>query len=111
MLFRSVQSSLKEVSSGTKEMLLSVGASSKKSSLIIIGEAMPSLVSGFTTTVVTLIGFSSAAAIIGAGGLGDLANRERNNIGVVIIATVLILILVFAVQAIGDFLVKKIDKR
>lgn len=108
---RLVHSSLKEVSSGTKEMLLSVGASSKKSSMIIIGEAMPSLVSGFTTTVVTLIGFSSAAAIIGAGGLGDLANRERNNIGVVIIATVLILILVFAVQAIGDFLVKKIDKR
>lgn len=108
---RLVHSSLKEVPAGTKEMLISLGASNKKSREIIFTEAAPSLIAGFTTTVVTLIGFSSAAAIIGAGGLGDLANRERNNIGVVIIATVLILLLVFIVQALGDYLVKRIDRR
>lgn len=108
---RLVHSSLKEVSSGTKEMLLSLGASQKRTFIVIVSEALPSLVAGFTTTVVTLIGFSSAAAIIGAGGLGDLAYRERNNTGIVIIATFLILVLVFLVQAVGDLLVKKIDKK
>ncbi len=108
---RLVHHAFKEVSSGTKEMLNSIGATGKTTLRIITGEAMPSLVAGFTTTIVTLIGFSSAAAIIGAGGLGYLATRERNHFGYVIIATSLILLLVFLTQAIGDFAVRKINKR
>lgn len=108
---RLVFNSLNEISSGTKEMLVSFGANNKEIRKIMFSEAMPSLIAGFTTTVVTLIGFTSMAAIIGAGGLGDLAARERNNTVVVLIATILILLLVFIVQYIGDLIVKKIDKR
>ena len=108
---RLFHNSLKEVSRGTKEMLVSFGANAKTTLKVIVSEAMPSLVAGFTTTVVTLIGFSSAAAIIGAGGLGVLASRERNHLGIVLIATALILVLVFIVQAVGDFIFKKINKR
>lgn len=108
---RLVFNSLSEVNLGTKEMLISFGANNKQIRKIIFSEAMPSLVAGFTTTVVTLIGFTSMAAIIGAGGLGDLAARERNKTIVVIIATALILLLVFTVQFLGDLIVKKIDKR
>src|SRR5690625_3073640 len=108
---RLVYNSLNEIDSGTKEMLISFGASNKEIRKIMFSEAMPSLIAGFTTTVVTLIGFTSMAAIIGAGGLGDLAARERNKTVVVLIATILILLLVFIVQYIGDLIVKKIDKR
>lgn len=108
---RLVLNSLNEVESGKKEMLTSFGASNKEIRQIMFSEAMPSLVAGFTTTLVTLIGFTSMAAIIGAGGLGDLAARERNKTPVVLIATALILILVFIVQIGGDFIAKKIDKR
>lgn len=108
---RLVYFSLKEVPWGIKEMLDSLGASSFVKLKVIVNEAMPSLIAGFTTTVVTLIGFSSAAAIIGAGGLGDLAARERNNTLMVVIATVLILLFVFIVQAVGDLIFKKINKK
>lgn len=106
-----VQNSLKEVPKETKLMLTSLGANNKTIFRLVFNEAMPSLVAGFTTTMVTLIGFTSSAAIIGAGGLGDLANRERNHTGIVLIATILILLLVFITQIVGDFIGKKLDKR
>lgn len=108
---RLVHNSLKEIPEGTKEMLISIGASDKLQTKVILTEALPSLIAGFTQTVVTLIGFTTAAAVIGAGGLGDLAFRERNKIVVVLIATVLTLLIVFIVQFTGDMLYKKIDKR
>lgn len=108
---RLVYNSLNDISYNKKEMLMSLGANNKQIRKIIFSEAMPSLIAGFTTTIVTLIGFTSMAAIIGAGGLGDLAARERTKTPIVLVATILILLLVFTVQFIGDYIYKKIDKR
>ena len=50
----------------------------------------------------------------GAGGLGHLAFLEgfqRNNSAIMVVATITILILVFIIQAIGDVLTNKLDKR
>ena len=54
------------------------------------------------------------AGVIGAGGLGNLAYYEgfqRSRSDVMIVATVIILVIVFVIQIIGDFAVKKLDKR
>src|SRR3546814_9774279 len=42
---------------------------------VLVPEALPALVSGFTITVVSLIGASAMAGAVGGGGLGDLAIR------------------------------------
>jgi D-methionine transport system permease protein len=54
------------------------------------------------------------AGVIGAGGLGNLAylqGFEQNRNDVTLVATVIILIIVFVIQFIGDAITKKLDKR
>jgi D-methionine transport system permease protein len=70
---RVVHIALFEVSNDTIEAARSMGASFKHLMYVIFKEALPALVSGYTLTLVTLIGFMSAAAVIGAGGLAFLA--------------------------------------
>ena len=75
---------------------------------------MPALVSGITVTAIALVGYTAMAGIIGAGGLGTLAyldGFQRSREDVTLVATILILIIVFIIQFIGDFAVRKLDKR
>lgn len=75
---------------------------------------MPALISGITVTTVALIGYTAMAGTIGAGGLGTLAFQQgfqRTNTDVMIMATIVILAIVFIFQMIGDFLVNRLDKR
>ncbi len=75
---------------------------------------MPALVSGITVTAIALVGYTAMAGIIGAGGLGTLAyldGFQRSREDVTLVATIIILIIVFIIQFIGDFAVKKLDKR
>ena len=54
------------------------------------------------------------AGVIGAGGLGDYAYLDgfsRGHNDVTLFATIVILIIVFIIQFIGDIITKKIDKR
>jgi D-methionine transport system permease protein len=78
---------------------------------VLIVEALPSLIRGVTVTLVSLIGFSAMAGIVGGGGIGDLAIRYgyyRYETG----ATVIILVVVVqAIQFIGDAFAKVSSKR
>ena len=70
--------------------------------------------SGLTVTAIALVGYTAMAGVIGAGGLGNLAfldgfQRSRND--VTIMATIVILIIVFIIQFVGDTAVRKLDKR
>ena len=61
-------------------------------------------------TIINLIGITTMAGAIGAGGLGDLAisrGYNRNQMDVTLVATAAILIIVLISQLIGDYLVKK----
>ena len=61
-----------------------------------------------------LVGYTAMAGAIGAGGLGNLAylyGMARNNNYIMYTATILILIIVFIIQIIGDYFVRKLDKR
>jgi D-methionine transport system permease protein len=106
---------LNEVGRGTIEASVAMGASKWQIlTKVIIPEAMPALVGGVTVTGISLIGYTAMAGAIGAGGLGNLAylyGFARNNPTVTYLATALILIIVFFIQAIGDWMVRKIDKR
>ena len=112
---RMVEIALNEVDKGVLEAAESFGANHWQLILrILIPESMPALISGLTVTVVTLIGYTALAGVIGAGGLGNLAylyGFQRSNYAVMWTATILILALVFVVQFIGDRLTKKVDKR
>ncbi len=81
---------------------------------VLIPEALPGLVSGFTVTLVLLIGASAMAGAIGAGGLGDLAIRygyQRFNTPVMVAVIVVLVALVALIQAAGDALARRVDHR
>lgn len=112
---RMVLIALQEIDKGVIEAAKSMGA--KTSTIIfkvLLPESMPALVSGITVTAIALVGYTAMAGVIGAGGLGTLAfldGFQRSREDVVWVATILILIVVFIIQFIGDFLVKQLDKR
>ena len=112
---RLVEIGLREVDKGVIEAARAMGA--KKSTIItkvLIPESLPAIISGLTVTAIALVGSTAMAGVIGAGGLGHLAyldGFQRNNSTLTFVATVLILIIVFAIQILGDTIVKKVDKR
>lgn len=112
---RLVETGFREIDSGVIEAAESMGANKLEVIFkVLIPESLPSIVAGITTTGISLVGYTAMAGVIGAGGLGNLAYLEgfqRSQPTVTLIATVLILIIVFVIQIIGDILVKNVDKR
>ncbi|NCB33701.1 MAG: ABC transporter permease [Erysipelotrichia bacterium] len=104
-----------EVDKGTIEASRSMGATNWQIiTKVLLPEAMPALVSGITVTGISLIGYTAMAGAIGAGGLGNLAylyGFARRNNAVLYTSTVIIVLIVFAMQWLGDAIVRKIDKR
>ena len=112
---RLVETGFREIDSGVIEAAESMGANKLEVIFkVLIPESLPSIVAGITTTAISLVGYTAMAGVIGAGGLGNLAYLEgfqRSQPTVTLIATVLILIIVFVIQITGDILVKNVDKR
>lgn len=112
---RMVLIALQEIDKGVIEAAKSMGA--KTSTIIfkvLLPESMPALISGITVTAIALVGYTAMAGVIGAGGLGTLAfldGFQRSREDVTQMATILILIVVFIIQFIGDVAVRKFDKR
>ncbi|TMU84496.1 ABC transporter permease [Bacillus sp. BHET2] len=112
---RMVEIALREVNKGVVEAAKAMGA--KTSTIIwkvLIPESMPALVSGITVTAIALVGYTAMAGVIGAGGLGNLAyldGFQRSREDVTFAATIMILLIVFAIQILGDFFTNKLDKR
>ena len=80
---------------------------------VLIPEALPGLASGFTVTLVTLIGASAMAGAVGSGGLGDLAIRygyQRFETNVMIVVVIVLIALVCALQWVGDWTAMRLDK-
>ncbi|MFV0560601.1 MAG: methionine ABC transporter permease [Enterococcus sp.] len=112
---RLVEIAFREVNPGVLEAADAMGANYFEIIVkILIPESIPALISGLTVTTISMIGFTAMAGAIGAGGLGGLAWQEgyqRGNLTVTLVATIIILVIVFIVQGIGDLLTKKTDKR
>lgn len=112
---RIAEVSLREVDRGLIEAVRAMGGN--RWTIIrevLIPEALPGIIAGFTVTLVTLIGASAMAGAIGAGGLGDLAIRygyQRFETGVMIAVVVVLIVLVCGIQWIGDRAVERLDRR
>jgi len=112
---RVVESSLKEVSWGIIEASMAFGATRLQIiTRVMLPEALPSLILGLTITIINILGYSAMAGAIGGGGIGDLAIRygyQRFQTDVLIATILVLIIIVQAIQAGGNLLALKFDKR
>lgn len=112
---RLVEIGMKEIDRGVIEAAEAMGATRwTLITKVLLRESLPALVSGITVTAIALVGSTAIAGVIGAGGLGNLAylvGFTRNQNDVILVSTVLILVIVFVIQFIGDTITKRIDKR
>ncbi|CUU25840.1 metal ABC transporter permease (plasmid) [Duffyella gerundensis] len=112
---RIVENALAEVDRGRIEAVIAMGGTQwHLVSRVLLPEALPALIGGITLTLVMLIGFSAMAGVIGGGGLGDLAIRygyQRFNNTMMIATVIVLLLLVWAVQKLGDCVVHRLAHR
>lgn len=112
---RLVETGFREIDKGVVEAAEAMGANKWQIIYkILIPESLPSIVAGITTTTISLVGYTAMAGVIGAGGLGNLAYLEgfqRNQPSITLVATLIVLIIVFLIQGIGDLAVNRVDKR
>ena len=112
---RLVETSLREVDAGLVEAAQAMGATTWQIVFkVLLPEAMPGIVAGFTVTLVSLTGYSAMAGAIGGGGLGDLGIRYgyQRFLPEVMLAVVVVLIaFVQAVQSLGDRVVRRLSRK
>lgn len=115
LVARMVESSLREVDQGVVEASQSMGATLWQIvTKVMLPEALPSLISGCTITVATILGYGAMAGIIGGGGLGQIAiNYGYYNFKFLVmwIAVIGLVLLVQIFQSLGTWLAAKCDKR
>lgn len=112
---RLIEASLKEVDHHILEAALVMGSNTRQIiTKVLLQEALPSILSGITLTIVNLIGYSAMAGLIGGGGLGQVAIQygyNRFNTFIMVVTVILLILLVQGVQWIGNRMVKSILKR
>ena len=112
---RMVEQALNEVDAGEVEAIKSLGASNwQLITKVIIPESRTSLISGFAVTIVSIIGYTSFAGYIAAGGLiveaFNLGYYGTDKLGMWI-CVIFVVIVVQVLQEAGLALAKKVDKR
>lgn len=112
---RIIETALKEVDPLVVQAAKSMGSTNSQIIFkVLLPEAMPSLVSGVTLTIINLIGYSAMAGAVGGGGLGDLAIRygyQRFNTPILIASVIVILVLVEVIQFIGTKITSTLMKK
>ena len=115
LVARMVESSLREVGHGVIEAAQSMGTSAWQIiTKVLLPEALPSLISGGTITVGTILGYGAMAGIIGGGGLGQMAityGYYNTKYLIMWAAVIGLIILVQIFQSVGGRLAVKCDKR
>ncbi|MBQ3503435.1 MAG: ABC transporter permease [Oscillospiraceae bacterium] len=115
LVARMVETSLREVNHGVIEAAQSMGASTWQIvTKVLLPEATPSLISGGTITVGTILGYGAMAGIIGGGGLGKMAiNYGYYNFKFIVMwaAVIGLVVLVQIFQSLGTKLATACDKR
>lgn len=112
---RLVESSLKQVDQHVLEAATVMGSTPfqivKK---VLLPEALPSLINDITLTMVSLIGYSAMAGLVGGGGLGQVAIQygyQRFNSFIMFITVVLLILLVQIIQWAGHSIAYSIIRK
>ena len=112
---RMVEQSLAEVDASLIEAAQSFGATVWQIVIkVYLMESLPSLIRGFSITLITLLGYSAMAGTVGAGGLGDIAIRygyQRYMVDMMIATIVILIVVVQVIQSVCDFAARKVDKK
>ena len=112
---RLIEGALNEISPGLIESAQSMGATPWQIiTKVLIPEARGGIITGLTITLVTLVSYSAMAGAVGGGGLGDLGIRygyNRFNPTIMLVTVVILVVLVQGFQSLGDYLVRKSDRK
>jgi len=112
---RIAEVSLREVDQGLIEAAQAMGCQRRHIVWhVLLPEALPGIIGGFTITLVSMVNASAMAGAIGAGGLGDLAYRygyQRFDSEVMLAVIVVLVALVALIQLSGDTLAKRLNHR
>lgn len=102
---RITETALNEVDNGVVQAARAMGSTNWQIIYkVLIPEALPSVISGITLTIINLIGYSAMAGTLGGGGLGDLAIRygyQRFRTDIMFFAVIVIIIMVALIQFAG----------
>lgn len=110
---RVIEASLKEVDQGVIEAARAFGASNMQIIFkVMIKEAVPSIISGLTLIIISIIGYSAMAGTVGAGGLGAVAYNYgyiRYETDIMGSTVIILIILVQGLQSLGNYIYKKLS--
>lgn len=109
---RVIDSAFKEVDPGVIEAAKSFGATDTQIIFkVMLKESIPSIISGITLTLITIVGYSAMAGVVGGGGLGDVAIRygfHRYETDVMVVTVIIIIIIVQIFQSLGNYFYNKL---
>lgn len=109
---RVIEGALKEVDKGLIEAAKSFGASDFQIIFkVMVKEAMPSIISGITLSIISIIGYSAMAGAVGAGGVGAVAltyGYQRFDNAVMTYTVITLIVIVQLLQGAGNLAYRKL---
>ena len=112
---RLVEGSLRETDAGVIEAAQAMGCTPFQIvRKVMLPEAIPSLLTGFTTAAITILSYGAMSATIGGGGLGSLAvnnGYQRGMTLILYVTVILLVILVQIIQSVGTRAANRLDHR
>ncbi|MFG2719881.1 methionine ABC transporter permease [Streptomyces sp. NPDC048416] len=112
---RLVETSVREVDHGLVEAVQSMGGGIPTIVWkVLLPQALPSLVSAITTTVITLVSYSALAGAVGGGGLGSVAityGYQRFETTFMLVTVAVLIAIVTVIQLLGDVAVRLLARR
>ncbi|WP_419034269.1 ABC transporter permease subunit [Dysgonomonas gadei] len=112
---RMIENCLIDVPSGLIEASRSMGATpSQIVKKVLLPEALPSIVNCVSITLIMLVGYSAMGGAVGAGGLGQIGYQYGYvgyDLKIMNIVLILLVVQVFIIQYIGNYISHKCDHR
>jgi D-methionine transport system permease protein len=109
---RQIEQAVLEVDKGVIEMAQSLGFSKPYIIFrILLNESRSGIIRCLVLSSISLVSYSAMAGVVGGGGIGDLAIRygyARFMPDITIVSVILLLIIVFTLQGIGNVILKKL---
>jgi D-methionine transport system permease protein len=114
VIARYMEASLLEVDRNVILAARSFGASNSQIMFkVLFTEALPSIVSGLTTTTILFLASTTLAGAVGAGGLGAVAltfGYQRFDDVMMYAIVIILFVMVLAIQGIGELIYKKVKE-
>ena len=112
---RLVEASLRETDKGILEAAQAMGCTPMQIiRKVMLPEAMPSLLIGFTTAFITILSYGAMSGAIGGGGLGSLAinyGYQRKMYFILYVSVVILVVMVQVFQSLGTHFAVALDRR